>query len=169
MTDTVIENITIECQRIEEDAEHSAKRHFNASYIWSWIHYLIGIPMTICAALAGIDAFSETPEWAGYLALATATLGALQTFMNPSGKSADHKGSGDEYLALRNKTRFFREIELADLEKIKAVQHIKELAEGRDNLNSISPSTPSIAFWLAKKGIDKGQTKYRVDNKGDIK
>ncbi len=103
------------------------------------------------------------------MALPTAALAALQTFMNASGKSSDHKSSGDEYLSLRNETRIFREIELADFEKIAAVQKIRELAEYRDDLNSISPSTPGIAFWLAKKGIDKGQTKYRVDNKETIK
>lgn len=165
MTDTVFDNITTECKRIEEDVEHSFKRHYNAAGIWSWVHYLIGIPMTVCAAWAGIDAFSETPQWSGYLALATAALGALQTFMNASSKSSDHKSSGDEYLALRNETRIFREIELGDLDKETAIQRIRELSESRDNLNGISPSTPGIAFWLAKRGIDKGQTEYRADKK----
>lgn len=165
MTDAAIDNIIIECKRIEEDAEHSAKRHYNASVIWSWVHYIIGIPMTICAAWAGIDAFSETPEWSGYLSLGTAAFAALQTFMNASAKSSDHKNSGDEYLTLRNQTRLFREIDLISLEKEKAVLRIRDLADSRDNLNKISPSTPGIAFWLAKRGIDKGQTQYRVDHK----
>lgn len=163
MTDFTVQNITTECKRIEEDSEHSAKRHFNAACLWSWVHYLIGIPMTVCAAWAGIDAFSATPYWSGYLALATAALGALQTFLNAGGKSANHKSCGDEYLALRNNTRVFREIELTDLKKEKAVQKIRELADARNDLNSISPSTPGIAFWLARKGIEEGQTEYKAD------
>lgn len=165
MNDLTLDNIKTECLRIEEDTIHSAKRHFNASDIWSWVHYFIGIPMTICAAWAGVDAFSAAPQWSGYLALATAALGALQTFMNPSGRSSEHKSCGDEYLALRNGTRLFREIELDGIEIGQAVKRVRELSGARDNLNGISPSTPGIAFWLAKRGVDKGQTQYRADIK----
>lgn len=161
----VISKIRSECERIEEDVEHSAKRHFNASSMWSWVHYLIGIPMTICAAWAGIDAFSDVPKYSGYLALATAALAALQTFLNAGDQVSKHKNSGDEYLALRNQTRLFREIEINEDDKEGSIKRIRELSEKRDELNGISPHTPYLAFWLAKRGIDKGEAQYRADKK----
>lgn len=163
MTDTVFENIRKECLRIEEDVLHSGKSHCNAAAIWSLVHYLIGIPMTIFAAWAGIDAFSENPQFSGYLSLITATLAALQTFMSPSEKSSKHKSAGTDYFRLKNQTRIFREIELDESDKTEAIKAIRVLAQNRDDLNSISPSIPYLAFWVARKGIDRGNAVYNAD------
>lgn len=163
MTDAVFENIRKECLRIEEDVLHSGKSHCNAAAMWSWVHYLIGIPMTIFAAWAGIDAFSENPQFSGYLSLITATLAALQTFMSPSDKSSKHKSAGTDYFRLKNQTRIFREIELDESDKTEAIKTIRVLAQNRDDLNSISPSIPYLAYWLARKGINRGNAVYNAD------
>jgi hypothetical protein len=157
-------SIRAECKRIEEDSIHSAKGHYNAASFWKKLHYLIGIPMTILAAWAGVDAFSIDPNLAGYLALASATLGALQTFLGANGKASQHKIAADEYLSLRNKTRLLREIKLPNLEIIKADKYISDFSKSRDKLNKISPAIPYFAFIAAKKGIDKGQSEYKIDN-----
>ena len=91
MAETLIREIINEAERIEEDAVHSGKSHFNASSLWSTVHYLLGIPMTVCAAWAWIDAFSDTPQYAGHLAMATTTFAALQTFINASSHASQHK------------------------------------------------------------------------------
>lgn len=166
MTDAVFENIRKECLRIEEDVLHSGKSHCNAAAMWSWVHYLIGIPMTISAAWAGIDAFSDNPQLSGYLSFITATLAALQTFMSPSDKSSKHRSAGTDYFRLKNQTRIFREIELNESDKTEAIKTIRVLAQNRDDLNSISPSIPYLAFWLARKGINRGNAVYNAD-KGD--
>jgi hypothetical protein len=165
MTDVVFENIRKECLRIEEDVLHSGKSHFNIAAVWSWVHYLIGIPMTIFAAWAGIDSFRENPRWSGYLSLITATLAALQTFMSPSDKSAKHKSAGTDYFRLKNQTRIFREIELDESDKTEAIKTIRALAQNRDDLNSISPSIPYIAYCLARRGINKGNAIYKADKR----
>jgi hypothetical protein len=43
----IIESIKKEAERIEEDALHSAKGHLNASQMWKFVHYILGIPMII--------------------------------------------------------------------------------------------------------------------------
>ncbi|MEM8727616.1 MAG: SLATT domain-containing protein [Chlamydiota bacterium] len=155
--------IVHEAERIEEDALHSGKSHFNASALWSKIHYILGIPMTVCASWAGIDAFSDTPSYAGYLAMATAAFAALQTFINASGNASQHKQSGGKYFALKNQVRLFRKIELQDLQPEEAIATIKAFSKKRDELNSNAPCIPYLAFWLARFSIDKGNAEYRVD------
>ncbi len=163
MNETLINEIIHEAERIEEDALHSGKSHFNASALWSKIHYILGIPMTVCAAWAGIDAFSDAPQYAGYLAMATAALAALQTFINASSHASQHKQSGGEYFALKNQARFFRKIELQNLEPAEAAAEIKVYSKKRDELNAKAPCIPYLAFWLARFSINKGNAEYRVD------
>ena len=163
MNETLRTEIIDEAKRIEEDALHSGKGHFNASAFWLQIHYILGIPMTVCAAWAGIDAFSDTPSYAGYLAMATAALAALQTFINASGNAFQNKQSGGEYFALKNQVRLFCKIELPSLEIEKATAAIKAFSKKRDELNSVAPCIPYLAFWLARFSINKGNAEYRVD------
>jgi hypothetical protein len=163
MNETLINQIIHEAERIEEDALHSGKSHFNASALWSKIQYILGIPMTVCAAWAKIDAFSDALQYAGYLAMATAALAALQTFINASSHASQHKQSGGEYLALKNQAHFFRKIELQNLEPAEATEEIKAYSQKRDELNAVAPCIPYPAFWLARFSIDKGNAEYRID------
>jgi hypothetical protein len=159
-------NITQECLRIEEDATHSSKAHYNAAEMWSNIHYYIGIPLTLFATAAGVDSFSIDAKYAGYLALITAVLAALQTFISASDKSVKHKGSGSEYKSLQNQTRLLREIQIHKMNEDDIVQSLESLVNKRDELNRLSLSIPYRAFKKAKEGIDAGQADYLAD-KGD--
>ena len=163
MNETLIKEIVHEAERIEEDAVHSGKSHYDASFLWSTVHYLLGIPMTACAAWAGIDAFAEAPQFAGYLAMATAALAALQTFINARSHASQHKQAGGEDLALENQVRLFRKIELKILQQEEATANIKTFSKKRDELNASAPSIPYLAYRLAQFSINKGNTVYRVD------
>lgn len=163
--EVVIANIVKEAERIEEDTEHSAKGHFNASGLWGWCHYALGIPMTLCAVLAGTQSLNDSPGWATGFALTAAALGGLLTFINAEQKSSSHKDSAGRYLALRNNTRTFREIELLQLDAAEATDRIKLLSDERNTLNQSSLSIPRCAWWKAKKDIDTGYSTYRTDIK----
>lgn len=159
----IFENINKEAERIEEDTEFSAKRHFNAADFWLRVHYFIGIPMTALAAIGGIKAFGENPEWAGYFAIAAAVLGALQTFVNPEEKASKHKVFGGQYLTLRNDARLFRSIELSADAVPDAREKIIQLSKRRNDLNESAPNTPACAHKKAKRDIEDGFSKYQTD------
>ncbi len=156
-------DIKKECLRIEEDAIHSSKGHYNASDYFGKIHYFIGIPMAIVSAWAGVDVFNNNADLAGYLALLVATLAALQTFLNANDKAVRHKNSGDEFSTLKNQTRLLREVEINTLPEQDTIEQIKLLSLKRDELNRISLQIPKYAFNKAKKGIDEGQADYSAD------
>jgi hypothetical protein len=105
--------IAAECERIEEDAEHSGKAHFNAAASWARVHLWLGLPTAVLAAIAGVSAFKQHPELAGVLAILVAAITAATTFLNPSGRASAHQTAGNQFLTLRNQTRVFRTVTLA--------------------------------------------------------
>ncbi len=159
----IVDAIIAESHRIEEDALHSMKGHFNAGSCWSKVHIFLGLPSAILAAWAGIEAFSDNPAFTAILALLSAALTSTITFLSPQQVADNHKNAGREYNVLKNRVRRFREIELQRLDKDAVTQAINDLAEKRDALNSMSPDIPRWAYEKAKKDIDDGMAEYRID------
>src|SRR6185437_15107211 len=104
--------IQAELERIEEDCIHSGKAHFNAGDRWTGYHYCLGLPAVVLSAMAGTAFFKDYATAAGVMSVVVAILTALMTFLKPSERASAHKGCGDQYLALRNDARVFREIKL---------------------------------------------------------
>lgn len=163
MTDSLTKLVT-EAQRVEEDAEHSAKGHYNAAARWARYHLWLGLPSAVIAALGGAAALNDLPEVAVGLALLSSALTTVLTFLKPSERSEMHKTAAGHYHALRNRMRLFREIELADgIEPSTAKGRLLALATERDELNLSSPMPARCDYELAKQDIDSGRARYRVD------
>lgn len=158
---TLIED---ELSRIEEDCNHSGKAQFNAGTRWNSYHYWIGIPAVIASALAGTAFFKEMPEVGGVLAVMTAVLTTLQTFLKPSERASAHKAAGDQYLALRNDARVFRQIRLRHVcDRQSAIDGLDEFTSRRREMNLAAPQFANRDFKKAKKGIDAGESTHKVD------
>lgn len=162
--DKIISALIKESERIEEDSIHSAKAHFNAGDTWKRRHYWLGIPATALGAGAGAAIVKDCPELAAILSLCATILTALVTFLKPTERASAHKTAGDQYLALRNDTRIFREIELLESEDICVKSDkLKALAQRRNELNQSGPEIPWRAFEKARQGINEGESQYRID------
>lgn len=160
------EKISIECERIEEDTEQSAKRHFNAADRWASYNNCLGVPSVIVAAIASAVSFGSLPALGGILAAATGALTAVLTFLKPSERSTAHTTSGNQYLRLRNETRIFREIELQQtVDESELTDKFKQLSQRRDDLNDGAPITSDGDYSKAKAGIEDGQTEYKAEKK----
>lgn len=157
------DEISMEAERIEEDCIFSSKGHFETAACWQKIHLWIGVPSAILAGIAGVSAFDEQTLLAGMLAILVAGLGAVSTFLNPSGKAAEHHGAGNSYLALRNRARRFRRIELLGDESVGVKDKILALGQQKDDLSASSPQIPEWAFRKARKNIEDGQSDYVAD------
>ncbi len=124
----------------------------------------MGIPATILGAGTGAAIVKDCPELAALLSLAATILTALVTFLKPTDRASAHKTAGDQYLALRNDTRIFREIEILEPEDTCThADKLKALAQRRNELNQGSPEIPRRAFEKARQGIDEGENHYRTD------
>ena len=164
----LVENLSEEAQRIEEDTEHTAKSHFNAAGRWAKYHLRIGLPSAVIAAIASGSAFSDMPTLAGSLAVLSMALITVLTFLKPSKRSENHKAVACQCLALRNQSRIFRRIELLECPDLDTARdRLMKLAQQRDDLNQSAPAFSRSDYELAKKDIDEGRTKYCVDGGGD--
>lgn len=153
-----------ELDRIEEDCIHSGKAQFNAGERFNSYHYWLGVPAVIASALAGTAFFQNLPVLGGVLATLTAVLTALQTFLKPSERASAHKSAGDQYLALRNDARVFRQIKLQHVcDRQSAVDGLDEFTSRRREMNLAAPQFANRDFQKAKKGIDAGEAAHQID------
>lgn len=153
-----------ELLRLEEDCSHSGKAHFNASSRWTHLNYWFGIPSVIGSAIIGTAFFKDYAVAASVGSAVVTVLTALVTFLKPAEKSTSHKNSGDQYLALKNDSRVFREITLQNaVEEGVALEGLSGLTTRRNELNQASPMFSNNDFKKAKAGVDSGQAQHAVD------
>jgi len=161
------EEIIKEAKRIEESTLYSSKGHFVAAQFWTNFHLIIGIPMVLCAAGAGVSAlckFDKSGVLISILSIAATALSALMTFLNPNEKASIHLNSGNNYDSLQNKIRMFWSIDCWREESEQVLtEKLKYFSEQKDKLNQTSPQIPWWAYKLAKKGILAGEADYKVD------
>lgn len=166
VNDNFTEALRREAERIEEDATFSSKSHFNAEHTWIRRHYLLGIPATALAAIAGAALFKNHSELASIFAMTASLLSGLMTFLKPNERAALHRSSAGNFLALRNNARYFREIEIPQAVFMNDIsEKLGKLLATRNELNQSSPSIPLSAFASARKGIEQGEATHKVDKK----
>lgn len=164
MSEQLIQKLILEAKRIEEDSLYSFKGHHNAAESWKYVHYWLGIPTAVLAALGSASAFNEENIIAGVLGIVVASLTALSTFLDPGGKQNTHKSSGSAYGVLKNQARLFYEVETnieTDVKKLQTM--LKALVLKRDDLNTTSPTIPKKSYLKAKKDIEAGSNDYKID------
>ena len=164
MNSKIIQELHNEALRIREDTDYSSKGHFEASSTWRNVNLWIGIPNVIFAAIAGISVLEECKILAVIFAALSAMFAALNTFLGAADKAATHKRFGNEYLALRNRSRYFINIKTKrDLSESELEAQLEELFTRRNDLNSSAPLIPRNAFEKARKGIEEGESTNEID------
>jgi len=161
------EEIIKEAKRIEESTLYSSKGHFVAAAWWRKMHFWLGIPATLLAAVAAASAFSQFDGAhiaRGCISIVVAALSGLSTFLNPNEKAAAHFSAGNNFDALQTKARIFWTVDCrgSDSDQVLA-SRLKDLANERSELNRKSPQIPRLAYLSAKRSIESGEAEYQVD------
>jgi hypothetical protein len=153
-----------EALRIEEDALYSARGHWEAAKPWGHANLMIGIPLTLASAVAGVSAMNDSPKLATTIAFAVSAGSALVTFLAPSQKQQRHADCGNAYKTLHNQARIFRLVECTLSKPLdELLEKLKKLDDTRNTLNAGSPIVPRHAFEAARRGIEAGEADYRAD------
>jgi hypothetical protein len=162
--DAELAPILEEAKRIEEDALHSSQSHFEASRIWNFWNFGLGIPAAVAGAAAAASVIGEWPLAAGLLAMVAAILSTVTTFVKPNARAAACLTAGNAYNALRNDARIFRTIQCASGDPVAELRDdLHALSDRRNALNSESPSIPRRAYERGRSRIEAGETTHRVD------
>lgn len=158
------DEITKEAARLEEDVLYAEKQHFSMATVWSAIHFLIGLPSAVLAALAGVKAISEEPQTAAILAVASAALTALLTFLDPAKKAAYHHNAGVLYSSIRGRLRRYRLLDIPDGKNADTLRaELEDLAGEKNKLMQSSPHIGGLAYFIAKSSIERRQHEHIVD------
>jgi hypothetical protein len=161
------DEIVKEAKRIEESSLYSSKGHFSAAAFWRKLHFWLGLPATVLAAIAAASAFSQFDSGhmiGGWISICVAVLSALSTFLNPNEKAASHFAAANNFDALQSRARIFWTVDCRGNDSDQVLTNrLKDLAEEKSELNRKSPQIPRFAYKAAKKGIAAGEADYKVD------
>ncbi len=174
MASTLKDNLVREAARLEEDTLYTSKGHYAASEQWRNVHLSVGIPTAALTAIAGLVIVVGPTEALGIpldavfglVAVSGAASTAIMTFLGPEKRSTEHHAAGDRYNALKGRARRFREIDIhKTITDDDLSEQLAAMIRERDELNASSPLIPASAFKKARKGIDEGESEYRIDAK----
>jgi hypothetical protein len=90
----------------------SARAHRAAAEAWGWAYYFIGVPAALAAAAAGLSVIAELSKWvAATLAIVSAALTGLMTFLRPGDESLNHRNASAGFRVLQENLRTFRTVD----------------------------------------------------------
>lgn len=163
-----LQEVIKEAKRIEERTRLTSKGHFKAAAVWANVHFFIGIPTVVLAAIASALVHSQIGDTkidVAIMSVAVAALTAIQTFLNPSEREQKHLVAGNNYASLENRVRIFWTIQCwqeADSDAALTAR-VLHFSEEDDRLKNSCPQIPGWAYLLAKRAVAKGETTYEVD------
>lgn len=139
------------------------------NWCWTALHWLLGIPATLLAAVAGTTALVESTGGtaAGILALASAGLGAVLTTVNAPQRAGQAAASANVYLEIQTAARQHREIDLPDWPLGEAREALAALTARRDAQNTQAEVPSRRAYRRAQANLRAGSQTYAVDEGAD--
>jgi hypothetical protein len=167
---TRIEEIISEAKRLQEDSLYSYKGHLEAARLSKFIHYGLGLPSVVLAALVGLSMNNPTlSPWVGFIAIIITIFTALSTFINPFRAAEQHRIIGEKYGALYREARRFVNLECNDASSIDELQkRLDDLATKQDQYNAEGPQITRIPYLLAKRNIEQNkEAENAVDKEQD--
>jgi len=134
-------SVATELERLEAHCVHCSDVQFNASRRWAVYHYGMGVTTILLAVLASVAHFGDLPRLAGALTTLVAMLAALITFVKSSERACAHKMAADQYMALYNESRIFREIRLFHAcDDQAAIAGLESFTKRQNELDQASPT-----------------------------
>jgi hypothetical protein len=143
----VIDAFRHEANEMESVCKRRSLGHRRACNSWNTVNYLLGLPSTVLAAVAGTASFVAGHHvLAGVLALSAAVLSGLSTFLNPAQNARLHQHAAASYGALQGQFRRFSSIDLLlpgeDVAGLDA-----ELNAAVSKFNEVDAASPPIPAW----------------------
>ncbi|MFF9070259.1 SLATT domain-containing protein [Streptomyces sp. NPDC014891] len=160
-----LRSVEAEFRRLEESAMWSAQCQFEEGKRWRATHWLLGLPATLLAAVAGTTALVESTgaTAAGILALLSAGLGAVLTTVNAPQRATQAITAANAYLAIQTAARQHREIDLPDWSPVEAREALAALTTRRDEQNAGAEPPSRRAYRKARANMGAGGQTYSVD------
>ena len=159
--DNIIDELKAEAERLEWDALYTSKGSFNAAMLWSWTHYSLGSLAVLCGAIASKQFIDTNTTVGAVVAVISAALTAIITFLKPSDKAEPHHEAGVRFASLKRKARMFRNLTVLNgSDSKKLIDELKDIADEYAEIQKESPAIPFLAYQIARWGTRRGEHVY---------
>ena len=152
--------IVAETKHIERDCRVASTSHFAAATFWTTL-YLLGIPATIVAGVAGLTALADHTLVAATLAIVATALTATTTFLNAGEKAHAHGRKRFQYEELKNDVRVFREVTMKLIDDDDLHRELMQLCKLRNRLNRDSPQVRQRAVARVARELEREDARAR--------
>jgi hypothetical protein len=158
MGDPRCEAIKAQAHKIEEDCDRATYRDALVSANWYKWNLGLGISSAVFAATSAFLAGNDGKLFGGQvfvtaaLALISAVLTSVLTFLSPSEKANAYHEYSNRYLSLRNRLRKFVAVDcLAASQSSELEEKYDKFLEQKDQIDSEHPVVPQWAYPLAEE------------------
>ena len=156
LTPRLRSQIVSETKHIERDCRVAATSHFAAATFWTTVYYVLGIPATIVAGVAGLTALADHALVAAVLAIVATGLTATTTFLNAGEKAHSHGRKRFQYEELKNDVRVFREVTMKLIDDDDEMhRELMQLCKLRNRLNRDSPQVRQRAVRKVARELER--------------
>jgi hypothetical protein len=136
----------------------SSLAHYAAEEYYSRLHYYVGLPASVLAAIVGTTVFASLDAavdvklkfLVGLISVLTAISTGLQTFLRYPERAERHRKAAGEYAAIRREIE--RNLVFPDHAKFEVVDQIRKRIDG---IGADAPNVPARLWALAKQTADQ--------------
>jgi len=123
MGESLQELICEQATKIESDCDRASVRDSLVSATWDKWNLRLGVSAALLAgAAASVAQLADAAIATSALALLSAVIGSILTFLAPSEKASTYHKFSNNYFALRDKLRFFISFRCASSDNVKALE-----------------------------------------------
>ncbi len=144
----------------KERIDRRQRAHFYVAEKFNKYHYAIGLPATICAAVAGATLFTEVSDArvrmaVGAIGLIAAVLSAIQTFYSHAKRGEQHRTSAAQLGRVRREIEIFEQF--TPQSKKEQEEKIREINEAMAKIEEDAPVVSSISDAIARTTLTLGR------------
>lgn len=150
-------------RRVWLRSRYRADRYYQAAIRWQSLHYVLGVPAAIVAAVAGVAALQSNRILAAVLAVAAAVLSGTSAFLNPGARVAQYLRASRSFLGLASRVRVFAFTGCSDGDNPKRhMEAVKRLQAFTDEEIELEAEAPLVPRWTAKAVIRRLQSATKM-------
>ena len=140
-------------------AQKASNSHYDMAERAKIRHKRLGIPVTVLTAIVGTAIFATLSSQThnlriqiatGLLSLTATVLAALQTFLNYSDQSAQHKSAAVKFEAIQHRLDIFiLKLAAGDLQRDAALKEFEEIGQTLHDISAQAPTVPDSIYDAA--------------------